>query len=104
MQFKEEVVFTGHVQSKELAQLYGAAFALVYVSFFEGFGIPLVEAMKCEIPIISSNATCLPEVAGEAALYVNPHSVDEITKVMIQLNEDIHLQTELAVKAKERSV
>lgn len=101
--YKKDIIFTGHVQSKELNDLYGAALALTFVSYFEGFGIPLVEAMKCETPIISSNATCLPEVAGEAAIYVDPFSVDEIANAMTRIATEPQLVEELKQKGKERS-
>ena len=80
LNFKKDVVFTGHVQSSELNNIYCSGLALTYVSYFEGFGIPLVEAMRCELPILASNATSLPEVGGEAAIYVNPFSVEDIKK------------------------
>lgn len=99
---KQDIVFTGHVQSTELNDLYGAALALTFVSYFEGFGIPLVEAMKCEIPIIASNATCLPEVAGEAAIYIDPYSVDEIANAMNAIATNPILRLQLVHKGKER--
>jgi glycosyltransferase involved in cell wall biosynthesis len=103
LQFKNDIVFTGHVQSSELNQIYGAGLALTFVSYFEGFGIPLVEAMKCELPILSSNATCLPEVAGDAAIYADPFSVKEIADGMGKLANDETLRNTLAQKGKERS-
>ncbi len=103
LQFKEDIVFTGHIQSKELNQLYGAAEALVFVSYFEGFGIPLIEAMRCETAIVSSNASCLPEVAGEAAVYVDPFSVEDIAEGMKKIHQDTALRENLIEKGKERS-
>lgn len=102
LQFKEDIVFTGHLQSNDLNNLYGAAEALVFVSYFEGFGIPLVEAMKCETPIVCSNASCLPEVAGEAAIYVDPFSVEDIAKGIITIHQDTELRATLIEKGKER--
>ena len=61
MTYQSEVIFTGHIQAEDLKNVYGAGLALTYVSYFEGFGIPLVEAMKCELPIISSDKTSLVE-------------------------------------------
>lgn len=103
LKFKSDIIFTGHVQSDELNQLYGAALALTFVSYFEGFGIPLVEAMKCETPIISSKATCLPEVAGDAALYVDPFSVNEITSAMKKIADEPATREKLIQEGKERS-
>jgi glycosyltransferase involved in cell wall biosynthesis len=70
----------------------GAAHTFIYVPYFEGFGIPLVEAMRCGIPIIAGNKTALPEVAGDAALLVDPHNVQDIATKMQELatNEMIH--------------
>jgi glycosyltransferase involved in cell wall biosynthesis len=86
-----------------LTQLMGAAYALVYVSYFEGFGIPLVEAMRCGIPIISGNKTALPEVVGDAALLVNPHDETEIVEAMKLLANNSKLVEELSTKSKARA-
>ena len=88
MQFKNEVIFTGHLLPEELRKIIGAAFCLVYVSIFEGFGIPIVEAMSCRVPVITSNITSMPEVAGDACLLVNPLHPHEISKAMQKMVED----------------
>ncbi|MCL2328993.1 MAG: glycosyltransferase family 4 protein, partial [Bacteroidetes bacterium] len=80
-----DIVFTGRVSNKELAELLGAAFALVYVPLFEGFGIPIVEAFACNVPVITSNTTSMPEVGGEAALLVNPEDVNSIAEAMKEI-------------------
>ncbi len=103
MIFQNEVIFTGHIQSEELNNIYGSGLALTYVSYFEGFGIPLVEAMKCELPIISSDKTSLPEVGGEAAIYVNPFSVEDIKNGFLRVFKDQSLREELIENGKERS-
>lgn len=82
MQFKEEVVFTGHLQLTQLTELMGGAEALVYPSLFEGFGIPVLEARYCNVPVLCSNRSSLPEVGGENALYFNPEITDEIVSAM----------------------
>lgn len=102
-ELKKRIRFSGHVSFDVLNKLMGAAFALAYIPYFEGFGIPLVEAMRCGIPIISGNLTCLPEVAGDAAIYVNPFDTDEVSKAMIYLASDEQKQAELASKSLERS-
>jgi glycosyltransferase involved in cell wall biosynthesis len=81
----------------------GAAYALVYVPYFEGFGIPLVEAMRCGIPIIAGNKTALPEVIGAAGLLVDPHNVSAITTQMHALADNDSLHKELSEKSFERS-
>lgn len=100
---KSRVHFTGHVDQQTLCKLMGAAFALTYVPYFEGFGIPLVEAMYCHLPILAGNLTCLPEVAGEAAIYVDPFDVDAITKGMLELISNETLYHDLKLKSAERS-
>lgn len=97
------VHFKGHVSLNELAQIVGAAQIFVYVPYFEGFGIPLVEAMRCGVPILSGNQTSLPEVAGDAALYCDPFSMEDIAEKMLLLASDEKLQSELKEKSLERS-
>ncbi|MDP4595841.1 MAG: glycosyltransferase, partial [Crocinitomicaceae bacterium] len=67
----------------------------VYVPYFEGFGMPLAEAMAAHTPIIAGNQSCLPEIAGPAALYVDPFDVNSIANGMHQLKNDVALQTQL---------
>lgn len=82
MKHKDDVVFVGHLQMNELNKVTAAAFASVYVSYFEGFGIPIIEAYRCDVPVITSNVTSMPEVAGDAALLVNPFSIESIADAM----------------------
>ena len=79
---KDQVIEAGYVPDESLALLTGAADALVNVSLYEGFGIPLVEAMACNVPIICSEGNALGEVAGNAGLKVDPMNVDEIASAM----------------------
>ncbi len=103
MTFKEDVVFTGRLNVERLKLVMGAAAGLVFVPFFEGFGIPLLEAMRCNVPIVSSNKTSMPEVTGEAALLVDPYNIKEIASAMVYLVETEGLAEELAVKGMARS-
>lgn len=80
-----DIYITGRVSQPDLEKIMGSAFALTFVSYFEGFGIPLVEAMECEVPIICSNVSCMPEIAGDAALYVDPFKVEDIADKLIEL-------------------
>jgi glycosyltransferase involved in cell wall biosynthesis len=98
MRFKDDVVFTGRVTTHDLHDLFGAAFALVFVPFFEGFGIPIVEAMSAGVPVICSNTTSIPEVGGNAVLYADPVKVDQITDAMIRITEDEELRKSLIEK------
>jgi len=89
LKHKDDVVFVGHLQIEELHRVTAAAFASVYVSYFEGFGIPIVEAYRCDVPVITSNVTSMPEVAGDAALLVDPFDIDSIADAMVKiLDED----------------
>ena len=103
MQYKDDVLFEGHMSQKDLALAVGAAKAMIYVSYFEGFGIPLIEAMKAEIPVLTSNKTSLPEVAADAALIVDPFSIDDIRDGMTRLNEDSNLRENLIEKGRVRA-
>lgn len=92
MQFQDDVIFTGHLPTQELRNIIASSLALSYVSLFEGFGIPLVEAMNSETAIITSNVTCLPEIAGNAALYVDPNSTEEIANAMLKMSNSPELR------------
>ena len=78
MEFKADVVFTGRLDPQRLSEIMASALALVYVPVFEGFGIPILEAFASGTPVITSNVTSMPEVAGDAAHLVNPYDVDDI--------------------------
>ena len=100
MHFRDQVHFTGFVSDKELVKLYGSALALCYVPYLEGFGIPVLEAMACEVPVMCSNSSSLPEVAGEAALLVDPYSPEQMVTAMHRLALDEELRTSLIEKGK----
>ena len=98
MRFKNDVVFTGRVSTNELHDIFGAAYALVFVPFFEGFGIPIVEAMSAGVPVICSNTTSIPEVGGNAVIYADPVKIDQIADAMLKITEDDVLRKELIEK------
>lgn len=102
MRFKNEVIFTGRVSTEDLHDIVGAALALTFVPFFEGFGIPVVEAMSAGIPVICSNTTSMPEVGGNAVVYADPMKIDQITNAMIKLATDNDLRDELIQKGFEQ--
>lgn len=93
--FKEDIVFLGYVADEALPKLLGAALALTYVSLFEGFGVPVLEAMHSEVPVLTSNASSLPEVAGDAGLLVDPLMVEQIANGLQQLYESEALRKQL---------
>ncbi|MEL6651461.1 MAG: glycosyltransferase family 1 protein [Bacteroidota bacterium] len=88
MQHKDAVHFTGFVEDEELPAIYAASEALCYTPYLEGFGIPLLEAMQSETAIITSDRTSMPEVAGDAALLVDPFSVEAICVAMRRIVEE----------------
>lgn len=102
MHHKDDVIFAGWLSNEHLSKAVGAAEALIFVPIFEGFGIPLVEAMKSNIPIITSSVTSLPEVAGEAALLVDPFSINDIKNAMIKMASDYTYRNTMASLAFER--
>lgn len=103
LQYKEDVVFTGRVSDEDLKMLMGSALANVYVSTFEGFGIPIVEAFQAGVPVITSNTTSMPEIAGDAALVVDPYQVDSIAAAMSKLVLENELREKLIDKGLERA-
>jgi glycosyltransferase involved in cell wall biosynthesis len=102
MKHKEDILFTGTVSPERLAKIYGGALALVFVSYFEGFGIPILEAMNCDIPVISSDKTAMPEVCGDAVYLVNPFSVDAIAAAMKIVFLDESLRNTLVQRGRIR--
>jgi glycosyltransferase involved in cell wall biosynthesis len=99
----DRIHFLGYLAQKELAEVMGSALALTYVPYFEGFGIPLVEAMRCGIPILAANTTCLPEIAGNAAVYCDPFNIQEIQKGLEQLIENDTLRIQLSENSIKRA-
>ncbi|MDZ7741394.1 MAG: glycosyltransferase family 1 protein [Bacteroidota bacterium] len=102
MHYKDEVFFPGRLGADELHRVLASALALTYVSYFEGFGIPIVEAFRCHVPVITSNVTSMPEVAGEAALLVDPFEVSSIADAMRQIASSDELRKDLAEKGSKR--
>ncbi len=100
--YKDDIIFTGRLSDEDLQKMLGAAFALSFVPIFEGFGLPIVEAMQSGVAVISSNVTSMPEVAGNAALMVDPFSVESISKGMEKLVNDDALRKELIAKGHEQ--
>jgi glycosyltransferase involved in cell wall biosynthesis len=98
-----QVKFLNDISENDLAGLYQLSSLSVYISFFEGFGLPVIEAMASGCPVITSNVSCLPETAGGAAILCTPNDVDELGKQIKSIIEDKTLQNELIAKGKERA-
>jgi glycosyltransferase involved in cell wall biosynthesis len=99
----DTVVLTGYVPQEDLPALYSGALCFVYPSYFEGFGLPPLEAMKCGAPVIVGNKTSLPEVVGDAALTVDPFDVEAIASAMQRVIESPALREELSIKGQARA-
>lgn len=103
LQLSDSVVLTGYVPENDLPGLYSGALFFVYPSYFEGFGLPPLEAMKCGAPVIVGNRTSLPEVVGDAGILVDPFDPDAIAAAMSKLISDSNLRTELIARGLERA-
>lgn len=100
--FRNDVRLTGYISKKELAGLVGSAYAMVYPSFFEGFGVPPLEALQCHVPAIVSRNSAMPEVGADAYLYVNPESFEDIAQKMMLLYKDETLRNKLVENGQQR--
>ena len=93
----------GYIVNSDLPYIYNGAFAFLYTSLRESFGIPLLEAMACGTPVITSNTSSMPEIAGHDAILVNPESSDEIAQMMLQLERDEDLYKKQKTLGLERA-
>lgn len=100
MQYKKDLIFTHHLKPDELNQVLASSIALLYPSFFEGFGIPIIEAFQTETAVVTSDVTSMPEVAGNAAHYVSPFSVEQLTQAMHKLSTDAPYRNALIAKGR----
>jgi glycosyltransferase involved in cell wall biosynthesis len=98
-----QVLFPGYVADEDLPALYSAASAFAYPSLYEGFGLPVLEAMACGVPVITSSVSCLPEVAGGAAVLVDPLDVNDIADALGRVLTDVGLRAELVAKGRARA-
>lgn len=92
------IEFMGRVDDKQLIELYQNALAFVFPSFYEGFGIPPLEAQACGCPVIAAKAASMPEVLADSVLYFDPHNVDDIAVAMKRIIEDLSLRDDLIAK------
>jgi glycosyltransferase involved in cell wall biosynthesis len=100
---EKRVLFAGFIPDEELDSLMRRAAFLIYPSLYEGFGIPILEAMKVGTPVITSNLTAMPEVAGEAAILVDPYNIEEMVSVMSKLLQNNKLCEELGERGLKRA-
>lgn len=104
MRFNKDVIFTGRIEDTQLHRILPSALALFYISYFEGFGVPIIEAFYSGVPVVCSELTSLPEVAGDAAYKVDPFSVDEIATAMKEIESDEQLRSTLIDKGNQRKL
>jgi glycosyltransferase involved in cell wall biosynthesis len=97
------LVLLGHVPDADLPYLYSGATALVNLSFYEGFGLPALEAMACGTPVLVSDSTAFPEVVGEAGILVPPHDPDAVADALTSLIDSPAMQARLAVAGRDRA-
>jgi len=102
LEYRDDVIFTGRVSDQELAALMASALALTYVSYFEGFGIPILEAFHCDTPVITSNVTSMPEVAGDAAILTDPFSITSIADAMQKVASDAGFREKLVIAGRKQ--
>lgn len=100
---RRRVIFTGFAAEEDLAPILSGAMAFAFVSLYEGFGLPPLEAMQCGVPIIASNTSSLPEVVGDAGLLVDPRDTDMICQALYQVQRDESLRRELALRSERRA-
>ncbi len=98
--YKSDVVMTGYLEEDELVKVIGSAYGLVYPSLLEGFGVPVLEAMGSEVPVITSSNSSMQEIAGNAALYADPQNYNDIADKMMLLYKDERLRKELIQNGK----
>ena len=101
--YKNDIQFLGYVENKDKNYLYNLADLFVYPSFYEGFGLPPLEAMACGCPVITSSVSSLPEIVGSAGIMVNPHDILEISQAMNDILSDKNLQNKLSQKGIEKA-
>jgi len=93
----------GYVDDQDLPALYGGALCFAFPSLYEGFGLPVLEAMACGVPVLTSNVTSLPEVAGDAALLIDPYCIESLAAGLQKLLRDDQLRRELSLRGLERA-
>ena len=101
--FQDDIIFKGYMAEEELIRLFQTARLFCYPSLYEGFGLPILEAMACGCPVITSNTSSMPEVAGNAALFVDPHRTEELKNAIHTLTHDAALCTAMSAEGIRRA-
>ena len=100
---QKKILRIGYVEDEDMSALYSGAEMFIYPSLYEGFGIPVLEAMKCGLPVICSNLTSLPEVIGDCGIQINPYSDEELIQAMEKMYYDRDFREKCIVKGLERA-
>ena len=103
MPFKEDVIWLGYLDVMDLSKVIAAAYTLVYASLFEGFGVPVMEALQSGVPVITSEHSSMEEITGRKALFVNPEDPASIAEKMMLIYKDETLRNELIKQGMERA-
>ena len=103
MTFKKDVIFLGRIPDEKLVDILGSSYALCFISLFEGFGLPIIEAMKLGVPVITSNTSCMPEIAKDCAIIVDPHNTNQIKNAMYEISTNQLIRKELIQKGEARA-
>ena len=101
--YKNDILFTGYLKEEDLPLVLASAKGLCFPSLFEGFGLPIIEAMKCGVPIITSNISSMPEICGEAGLKINPYEVNDIANALKKIDEEKDIREKLIKLGLERA-
>lgn len=99
----DDIIITGYIPDEDLPVIYKCAQIFTYNSLYEGFGLPILEAMSCGVPVVTSNVSSIPEVAGDSVVYCNPYEVESIAEAMEKALTDESLQRRLSMLGKERA-
>lgn len=103
LQIEDKVIFPGFISMDHIPFMYNACELFVYPSFYEGFGLPPIEAMACGIPVIASNVTSIPEILKDSTLLVNPYDIDDLSEKMYNVLLDNDLRQSLIAKGLKRA-
>lgn len=102
LHYSKDIIFTGRQPDEETKRILASAICLVFIPIFEGFGLPPIEAMQCNVPVIASNVTSVPEICGDAALIVDPYNPSEVAEAMSSISINKHFRQELIRKGNIR--